>query len=214
MSHGGSSSGTPGASISVDRERVDPAAARRHDADAISRGGWRSSCAWNGIPAASGRSAAPIANVLREAAAHQRQAPARERPGLHGPEAGVPRAAGDAPAGAAERIGVLGGRHGAGGRPRGVDDRLSRRRGPAAGRSPGPASASACRCQDDREVGSGSTPRRTTCCGSTIVCVGKFTLDVPRDQVRRGAARSMVIERADSSIRYRQVPVSTIRRKR
>jgi hypothetical protein len=35
--------------------------------------------------------------------------------------------------------------------------------------------------------------------------VGTFTLDVPRDQVRRGAAPSMVIERAESSIRYRRV---------
>lgn len=35
--------------------------------------------------------------------------------------------------------------------------------------------------------------------------VGEFTLDVPRDQVRRGAAPTMVIERAESSIRYRQV---------
>jgi len=35
--------------------------------------------------------------------------------------------------------------------------------------------------------------------------VGSFTLDVPRDQVRRGAASTMVIERAESSIRYRRV---------
>jgi hypothetical protein len=35
--------------------------------------------------------------------------------------------------------------------------------------------------------------------------VGTFTLDVPRDQVRRGAAPSMVIERAESSIRYTRV---------
>ena len=35
--------------------------------------------------------------------------------------------------------------------------------------------------------------------------VGEFTLDVPREQVRRGAAPSMVIERAESSIRYRRV---------
>ena len=35
--------------------------------------------------------------------------------------------------------------------------------------------------------------------------VGSFTLDVPRDQVRRGAASTMVIERAESSIRYRPV---------
>jgi hypothetical protein len=35
--------------------------------------------------------------------------------------------------------------------------------------------------------------------------VGEFTLDVPREQVRRGAAPTMVIERAESSIRYRQV---------
>jgi len=35
--------------------------------------------------------------------------------------------------------------------------------------------------------------------------VGEFTLDVPRDHVRRGAAPTMVIERAESSIRYRQV---------
>jgi hypothetical protein len=35
--------------------------------------------------------------------------------------------------------------------------------------------------------------------------VGTFSFDVPRDQVRRGAARSMVVERADSSIRYRRV---------
>jgi hypothetical protein len=34
--------------------------------------------------------------------------------------------------------------------------------------------------------------------------VGTFTLDVPRDQVRRGAAPTMVVERAESSIRYRQ----------
>jgi hypothetical protein len=35
--------------------------------------------------------------------------------------------------------------------------------------------------------------------------VGSFTLDVPRDQVRRGAAPTMVVERAESSIRYRPV---------
>ena len=35
--------------------------------------------------------------------------------------------------------------------------------------------------------------------------VGDFTLDVPPDQVKRGAAPTMVIERAESSIRYRQV---------
>lgn len=35
--------------------------------------------------------------------------------------------------------------------------------------------------------------------------IGSFTLDVPRDQVRRGAAPTMVIERAESSIRYRRV---------
>jgi hypothetical protein len=35
--------------------------------------------------------------------------------------------------------------------------------------------------------------------------VGSFTLEVPRDQVRRGAAPTMVIERAESSIRYRRV---------
>ena len=35
--------------------------------------------------------------------------------------------------------------------------------------------------------------------------VGTFEFDVPRDHVRRGAARSMVIERADSSIRYKRV---------
>lgn len=35
--------------------------------------------------------------------------------------------------------------------------------------------------------------------------VGLFEFDVPRDQVRRGSAASMVIERADSSIRYRRV---------
>lgn len=35
--------------------------------------------------------------------------------------------------------------------------------------------------------------------------IGSFTLDVPRDQVRRGAASTMVIERAESSIRYRRV---------
>ena len=34
---------------------------------------------------------------------------------------------------------------------------------------------------------------------------GRFEFDVPPEQVRRGAARSMVIERADSSIRYRRV---------
>jgi len=38
--------------------------------------------------------------------------------------------------------------------------------------------------------------------------VGTFSFDVPREQVRRGAARSMVIERADSSIRYRRVTFS------
>jgi hypothetical protein len=38
--------------------------------------------------------------------------------------------------------------------------------------------------------------------------VGTFSFDVPRQQVRRGAARSMVIERADSSIRYRRVTFS------
>jgi hypothetical protein len=35
--------------------------------------------------------------------------------------------------------------------------------------------------------------------------VGSFEFDVPREQVRRGAARSMVIERAESSIRYKPV---------
>jgi hypothetical protein len=35
--------------------------------------------------------------------------------------------------------------------------------------------------------------------------VGSFTLEVPRDQVRRGAAPTMVVERAESSIRYRPV---------
>jgi hypothetical protein len=38
--------------------------------------------------------------------------------------------------------------------------------------------------------------------------VGTFSFDVPRPQVRRGASRSMVIERADSSIRYRRVAFS------
>ena len=36
--------------------------------------------------------------------------------------------------------------------------------------------------------------------------VGTFEIEVPREQVRRGAARSMVIERAESSIRYRAIP--------
>jgi hypothetical protein len=35
--------------------------------------------------------------------------------------------------------------------------------------------------------------------------VGTFSFDVPREHIRRGAARAMVIERADSSIRYRRV---------
>jgi hypothetical protein len=35
--------------------------------------------------------------------------------------------------------------------------------------------------------------------------VGTFSFDVPREHVRRGAARSMVVERADSTIRYRRV---------
>lgn len=35
--------------------------------------------------------------------------------------------------------------------------------------------------------------------------VGMFEFDVPREHQRRGAARSMIIERADSSIRYRRV---------
>jgi hypothetical protein len=35
--------------------------------------------------------------------------------------------------------------------------------------------------------------------------VGMFSFDVPREHIRRGAARSMVIERADSTIRYRRV---------
>ena len=35
--------------------------------------------------------------------------------------------------------------------------------------------------------------------------VGTFAFDVPREHVRRGAAPSMVIERAESSIRYRRV---------
>ena len=35
--------------------------------------------------------------------------------------------------------------------------------------------------------------------------VGQFDFDVPRARQRRGAPRSMVIERADSSIRYRRV---------
>jgi hypothetical protein len=38
--------------------------------------------------------------------------------------------------------------------------------------------------------------------------VGRFSFDVPREHQRRGAARSMVIERADSSIRYRRVMFS------
>lgn len=35
--------------------------------------------------------------------------------------------------------------------------------------------------------------------------VGTFRFDVPRDHIRRGAASSMVVERAESSIRYRRV---------
>ena len=35
--------------------------------------------------------------------------------------------------------------------------------------------------------------------------VGTFSFEVPREHVRRGAARSMVVERADSTIRYRRV---------
>ena len=35
--------------------------------------------------------------------------------------------------------------------------------------------------------------------------VGMFEFDVPREQQRRGAAPSMIIERADSTIRYRRV---------
>jgi hypothetical protein len=35
--------------------------------------------------------------------------------------------------------------------------------------------------------------------------VGLFDFDVPREHQRRGAAASMVIERADSTIRYRRV---------
>jgi hypothetical protein len=35
--------------------------------------------------------------------------------------------------------------------------------------------------------------------------VGTFSFDVPREHIRRGAARSMIVERADSSIRYRRV---------
>ena len=35
--------------------------------------------------------------------------------------------------------------------------------------------------------------------------VGTFEFDVPREHVRRGAARSMVIERAETSIRYKPV---------
>ncbi|NOT27901.1 MAG: hypothetical protein HOP16_17595 [Acidobacteria bacterium] len=35
--------------------------------------------------------------------------------------------------------------------------------------------------------------------------IGTFTLDVPREQVRRGSTSTMVIESAESSIRYRQV---------
>jgi hypothetical protein len=35
--------------------------------------------------------------------------------------------------------------------------------------------------------------------------VGTFTLDVPRDQIRLGATPTMVIERAESSIRYTNV---------
>ena len=35
--------------------------------------------------------------------------------------------------------------------------------------------------------------------------IGTFTLDVPRDQVRRGSTPTMVIESAESSIRYRPV---------
>jgi len=35
--------------------------------------------------------------------------------------------------------------------------------------------------------------------------VGTFEFDVPREHVRRSAARSMVIERAESSIRYKRV---------
>ena len=36
--------------------------------------------------------------------------------------------------------------------------------------------------------------------------VGEFEFDVPGDYVRRGASRSMVIERAETSIRYTRVP--------
>ena len=39
--------------------------------------------------------------------------------------------------------------------------------------------------------------------------VGTFRFDVPREYVRRGAASSMVIERAESSIRYRRVEFQT-----
>ena len=35
--------------------------------------------------------------------------------------------------------------------------------------------------------------------------VGTFSFEVPREHLRRGAARSMVVERADSSIRYTRV---------
>lgn len=35
--------------------------------------------------------------------------------------------------------------------------------------------------------------------------VGTFSFEVPREHLRRGAARSMVVERADSSIRYKRV---------
>jgi hypothetical protein len=35
--------------------------------------------------------------------------------------------------------------------------------------------------------------------------VGTFSFDVPREHVRRGAARSMVVERADSTTRYTRV---------
>jgi hypothetical protein len=38
--------------------------------------------------------------------------------------------------------------------------------------------------------------------------VGTFALDVPRDQVRRGAAPTMVIEQAETTIRYRAVEFS------
>ena len=68
-----------------------------------------------------------VASVLRQPVGGRGQpSQSDENSGCMDPKAGVPRTPCDAPAGAAERIGVLRGRYRTGGPPCRVDDRLSR----------------------------------------------------------------------------------------